>query len=270
MPNTMVLRGMARHSETNGGIEGRNRTAEERLGALMSQFNSTRWAILCKLVQWIMNTSKHTAMKKVPYHALTGQNPQSGLFCFPMAPALLNALHSEAELLIALGIDGETSLENAVLPELPNETALATEPRSCRNEYRSASSRISDLESENQTLKNKLAAAELALSLHGIEYPFQPPSPEQDRAVRHGSNFDSRELRNVSLCSFENTEGVADAGTAVKRTTQAAQNIPAQVEGVQKQTEGVSAASTAVQPTSVDDEDKSVMDWDTGKFHHHL
>eukprot|EP00969_Alexandrium_andersonii_P164433 7267638-Alexandrium_andersonii.AAC.1 len=51
-PQCKVVRGRARHSESNGGVERLNQTVQRRLGAWMRDTGSKSWSVGCMLVQW--------------------------------------------------------------------------------------------------------------------------------------------------------------------------------------------------------------------------
>eukprot|EP00956_Cyclotella_meneghiniana_P013890 scaffold20361_cov46-Cyclotella_meneghiniana.AAC.3 len=100
-PTCGVICGTPRHSESNGGIERRNRTFEERLGACMVQYKTKHWSVMLKLVVWSVNTSWHKGIKDIPYRSLTGQNPSCGISGILMDEAL-HKTRSEEEF-IAIG-----------------------------------------------------------------------------------------------------------------------------------------------------------------------
>ena len=56
-PEVKLVRGSARHSDSNGGVERVNQTVEKKLGAWMKDNSSKRWSVGCKLIQWRINTS---------------------------------------------------------------------------------------------------------------------------------------------------------------------------------------------------------------------
>ena len=184
-PGLRTVRGLARHSESNGGNEKSNRTVEERLGVLMSEYNSNHWSVLCKLAQWIINTSFHKGIKRVPYNSLTGQNPRVGLSSLPIDSKLLDQLHTEADLLEALGCDPCTRLEDATLPaSMPTSVP---EQMSCREEYRAALSSISSLQSDNEQLTQRLVAAESLLKANNISFVERPLNVEEKSITQdHG------------------------------------------------------------------------------------
>ena len=55
-PESRMVTGTPRHSESNGGVERVNRTMQEKLYAWMRHNNSTRWSIGCSQVAWQVNT----------------------------------------------------------------------------------------------------------------------------------------------------------------------------------------------------------------------
>ena len=55
-PGCAMVRGRARHSESQGGVERLNRTCQDKLATWMSDNNSTNWSVGRNLVQWQINT----------------------------------------------------------------------------------------------------------------------------------------------------------------------------------------------------------------------
>ena len=113
-PGCKLVRGTPRHSESNGGVERRNRTTETRLGAMMEEYQSNRWSVLCKLVQWQMNASHHKAINGIPYHSFTGQLPAVGLSNLPLDANIMDRLFTEASLVEAFGGTGDQLITDLV------------------------------------------------------------------------------------------------------------------------------------------------------------
>ena len=111
-PEVKLVRGSARHSESNGGVERVNQTVEKKLGAWMKDNSSKRWSVGCKLIQWRINTSMHLGIKSVPYVLTYGHRPRVGISGLPLDSAVLDALATEADLNALIEI---SELENAVL-----------------------------------------------------------------------------------------------------------------------------------------------------------
>ena len=51
-----MVRGRARHSESQGGVKRLNRTCQDKLAKWMSDNNSTNWSVGHNLTQWQINT----------------------------------------------------------------------------------------------------------------------------------------------------------------------------------------------------------------------
>ena len=109
-PGCKIVKGALRHSESNSGIERRNRTVENRIGAMMAQCNCNHWYVQCRLVQWYENTTHRKAITDIPCRSLTGQNPQVGISSLPIDQDLLNNLFTEAALVEQFGILGDVHL----------------------------------------------------------------------------------------------------------------------------------------------------------------
>ena len=93
-----MLRGSARHSELNGGVECVSRTLEEKLGAWMRETGNINWSIGRRLMMWRYNTQTHRTVDEVPYNLLFGHMPRVGISNLPLANELINTLATEAQL----------------------------------------------------------------------------------------------------------------------------------------------------------------------------
>ena len=72
-PESVVVHGRARHSESQGGIERLNRDVNKMLGYWCSTNASTSWSVGRLFVQWQYNTKYHSAIKQTPYKLVFGQ-----------------------------------------------------------------------------------------------------------------------------------------------------------------------------------------------------
>ena len=73
-PETKMVHGRARHSQSQGGVERLNRTVQSRLGAWMKDTGSKKWArVGLNIVQWTINTSFSKSINNTPHFLLTGQ-----------------------------------------------------------------------------------------------------------------------------------------------------------------------------------------------------
>ena len=97
-PNCCMVRGSARHSKSNGGVERVNRTMEEKLGAWMRETGNSNWSIGCHLMMWCYNTQMHRTVDDVPYNLLFGHMPHVGIFDLPLANELIKTLATEVQL----------------------------------------------------------------------------------------------------------------------------------------------------------------------------
>ncbi|KAL9183045.1 hypothetical protein ACHAXT_004832 [Thalassiosira profunda] len=126
-PDCRLVRGLPRASETNGGVERRNRTVEEKLGNWMNETGSTRWSVGIKLVQWECNTQIHRGIgNKMPYHLVFGQKPRVGISRLPLGTELLDSLHTEAQLSAVFNVAEGVPLEDAIVQaQVANANAIA-------------------------------------------------------------------------------------------------------------------------------------------------
>jgi hypothetical protein len=113
-PGTVMVSGKPRHSESNGGIERRNRTVEEKISNWMHENNSKRWAQSLPFIQWRCNTQIHRGIgNRTPYHLMFGQHPQVGISSLPISQELLESLATETEVNRCLGLDDDVPLEES-------------------------------------------------------------------------------------------------------------------------------------------------------------
>jgi hypothetical protein len=93
-----MVRGLPRHSESNGGVERVNQTVECKIGAWLKDNNSMVWSVGCKIIQWRYNTHYHESIKKTPYEITFGQPPQVGISNLPITSEVLKTLAAKADL----------------------------------------------------------------------------------------------------------------------------------------------------------------------------
>ena len=101
-PECKLVKGRARHSESNGGVERLNQTVQRRMAAWMSTTGSRSWSVGCLLVQWVVNTSWHATIKTTPYELMFGQPPRCGISQLPFSENFISRLSTEQELMAAL------------------------------------------------------------------------------------------------------------------------------------------------------------------------
>ena len=110
------MTGKPRHSESNGGIERRNRTVEEKIKNWMHNNKSKNWAQSIPFIQWCCNTQIHRGIGGwTPYSLMFGQHPQVGISNLPIAPNLLSTLATEMDVNRCLGLPVDIPLEQATL-----------------------------------------------------------------------------------------------------------------------------------------------------------
>ena len=82
-PTTVMVTGLPRHSESNGGIERLNRCVNAAVCAWLQQHCSgaegehQRWALALPFVQMQLNMRFHRGIQAVPYEVTFGQKPQA-------------------------------------------------------------------------------------------------------------------------------------------------------------------------------------------------
>ncbi len=115
-PGTLLVTGKPRHSESNGGIERRNRTVEEKIKNWMHENKSKHWAQSLPFIQWRCNTQIHRGIGgRMPYHLMFGQHPQVGISNLPIDRNLLSNLATEMDVNRCLGLPLDVPLEQATL-----------------------------------------------------------------------------------------------------------------------------------------------------------
>eukprot|EP01082_Thalassiosira_pseudonana_P007804 g6263.t1 g6263 contig23:61716-63595(+) len=123
-PNCKLVRGKARHSESNGGIERLHLTAETKIGNWMMQTGQTHWSVGCKLIAWEMNTQIHSGIGgQLPYRMVFGQDPRAGISGLAVDTDLLSSLRTEAEIVSILNLRRDVPLEEQMLG---GETAISS------------------------------------------------------------------------------------------------------------------------------------------------
>jgi hypothetical protein len=115
-PECRMVRGSPRHSQSNGGIERVNRTVQYKLGSWMTDTNSRRWSVGCRLMMWRYNTQMHRTVKDIPYRLVFGQKPRVGISGLHLDDSLLDKLATEADLSKVCNYDGrEEDVVDAVV-----------------------------------------------------------------------------------------------------------------------------------------------------------
>ena len=85
-PQCKIVHGRARHSQSQGGIERLNRTAENKLATWMTDNDSKEWYVGRHFIRWQINTSTTQATDKAPYVLAYGQEPRVGISSLPFDP----------------------------------------------------------------------------------------------------------------------------------------------------------------------------------------
>ena len=107
-----MVTGKPHHSESNGGVERRNRTVENKISNWMNENKLTNWAQALPFIQWRCNTQIHRGIgNRTPYHLMFGQHPQVGISNLPIDKSLLKDLATEMDVCHTLG-----------LPDIPLES----------------------------------------------------------------------------------------------------------------------------------------------------
>ncbi|KAL3787337.1 hypothetical protein ACHAWO_006263 [Cyclotella atomus] len=122
-PDVKMVKGSARHSESNGGVERANHTSKEKLAIWMKMNNSTDWATGSMFVQWQINTSYHHGIQDTPYRLTYGQLPRVGISQSPIDQKVLSALATEAEMNHLFGL-GFTVLPTAATADVQDQARV--------------------------------------------------------------------------------------------------------------------------------------------------
>jgi hypothetical protein len=120
-PGCTMVHGRPRHSESQGGVERLNRTAEDKLGFWMAENKSTQWSIGRLFARWQVNTQLSEAIGTTPYHLAFGQPPRCGLSSLPLGKDLLSELRTEADLQKVFNLDKEDAADvDYIIEEVQN------------------------------------------------------------------------------------------------------------------------------------------------------
>ena len=123
-PECHMVRGLTRHSPSNGGVERVNRTVQEKLGSWMRETRNTNWSVGC---MWRYNTQVHWTIKSIPYECMFGQAPRVGISSLPLDEGLINLLSTKAQLNRVSDFKGKIEVTNdnvgdlVVPPDLEND-----------------------------------------------------------------------------------------------------------------------------------------------------
>jgi hypothetical protein len=126
-PECCMVRGLPRHSPSNGGVERVNRPVEDKLGSWMRENRNTNWSVGCHLIMWRYNTQVHRTMKSIPYECMFGQAPCVGISSLPLDEGLINLFSTKAQLNRVSDFKGKIEVTNdnvgdlVVPPDLEND-----------------------------------------------------------------------------------------------------------------------------------------------------
>ena len=129
-PESKLVHGRARHSQSQGGVERLNQLVQRRLSAWMKDTGSKKWATVgIKIVQWSINTSFTKSIKKVPYELAFGQKPTCGISALPIAKELLDKMTTEDELTKVVDQLEEVARKESDQAQLPKGKVTPTRTR---------------------------------------------------------------------------------------------------------------------------------------------
>jgi hypothetical protein len=130
----LMVKGSARHSQSNGGNEHVNRTVQAKLGSWMTENNSNHWSVGCMIVQWQYNTSFHSGIRAVSYFLTYGQQPRMGISNLPIHEQILSGLATEQEIGQPLGLGQTVSPAAAAMPLPIEEDVIAAATANLQSE----------------------------------------------------------------------------------------------------------------------------------------
>ena len=97
-PECRLVHGRARHSESQGGVERLNQTAQRRLAAWRRDNPKASWArVGVNVVMWGLNSTHTKSINMVPYEYVFGQRPMCGISDLPLSPAFIAQLQTEQD-----------------------------------------------------------------------------------------------------------------------------------------------------------------------------
>ena len=78
-PGLKLINGRPRHPQSQGSVERSNGALKNSLIAWMRDNNTSSWSKGLPIIQWSLNTTWHEGIKVIPYTALFGTKPMTGL-----------------------------------------------------------------------------------------------------------------------------------------------------------------------------------------------
>ena len=112
-PNCVIVRGRARHPQSQGSVERANQDVEIMIGKWMMIHDATEWSVGIYMVAYQKNNRWHRTIKTTPYNLVYGQNPRASVTLLPFPLETLKNLNTEAELLNLLGHSSQEALDQA-------------------------------------------------------------------------------------------------------------------------------------------------------------
>ena len=112
-PTCVIVRGRARHPQSQGSVERANQDVELMIGKWMMIHEATQWSVGIYAVAYQKNNRWHRTIKNTPYNLVYGQNPRVEVTALPFPIETLRNLSTEAELMTLLGHTSEQALLEA-------------------------------------------------------------------------------------------------------------------------------------------------------------
>lgn len=101
-PEPKLVTGKPRHSQSQGSVERANQDVEKMLASWMQDSKTTNWSNGLKFVQFMKNRAFHSGIKQSPYQAMFGTEPKVGLTTSNLSLEIINRLHNEEDLQVAI------------------------------------------------------------------------------------------------------------------------------------------------------------------------
>jgi hypothetical protein len=98
-PDLVLVHGKPRHPQSQGSVERLNCDIKDILVSWLHDNNSSDWAMGLKFVQFMKNSSHHSAIKQTPYKALFGCEPRVGLRSSNLPVEVIQNMMTEEDLI---------------------------------------------------------------------------------------------------------------------------------------------------------------------------
>jgi len=227
-PDLVLVHGKPRHPQSQGSVERLNCDVKDMLIAWLHDNNSNDWAVGLKFVQFMKNSSHHSAINQTPYKAMFGCEPRVGLRSTNIPVEVLENMISEEDL-----NDFRAQCQsNEALPSesVQSMTSPSEESQSSSGSNQAASGasqsadgiRQSHVASSSSTSAENQSASDSSQTTSGSSQSNYGPSPST--AVASQSSY-------ASQSTFHASQTTSQSADEVTPSTSAAGEITSEADG---------------------------------------